>query len=115
VQPEPSIEMCTTKEHRRSPRILASVPLVIHSSAESLEVMTAVINLHGALILSPVNWPQGTLLTIDSKKTGLRIRGRVVWSGSKELTGFHKLGVEFESAAPDFWADQYNPDGEESF
>jgi hypothetical protein len=93
---------------------LGTVPLVIHSSGESLEVMTAVINLQGALILSPVNWPQGTMLTIDSKKTGLRIRGRVVWSGSKEPTGYHKLGVEFESAATDFWADQSNPDGEES-
>ena len=111
--PDPSREMCATKEHRRSPRILATVPLIIHSGGESLEVVTAVINLHGALILSPVNWPQGTMLTIDSKKTGLRIRGRVVWSGSKEPTGFHKLGVEFESAASEFWAGQYDPQGEE--
>jgi hypothetical protein len=114
VQPEPPIEMCATKEHRRSPRILATVPLVIHSGGESLDVVTAVINLHGALILSPVNWPEGTMLTIDSKKTGLRVGGRVVWSGSKEPTGFHKLGVEFESAAPRFWAEQYNPNGEEA-
>ena len=114
MQPEPSIEMSATKEHRRSPRILATVALVIHSGGESLEVVTAVINLHGALILSPVNWPQGTMLTVDSKETGLRVRGHVVWSGSKEPTGFHKLGVEFESAAPQFWADQYNPSGEEA-
>lgn len=102
----------STKEHRRSPRILATVPLEIHSNGESLEVITAVINLHGALILSPVNWAEGTILMIDSKKTGLRVRGRVVWSGSKEPTGFHKLGVEFDSAAPDFWADQYDPQSE---
>jgi hypothetical protein len=106
--------MCATKEHRRSARILATVPLVIHSGGESLGVVTAVINLHGALILSPINWPQGTVRTIDSKKTGLRVRGRVVWSGSKEPTGFHKLGVEFESAAPDFWADQYDLKSEEA-
>jgi hypothetical protein len=114
VLPDLSLEMCATKEHRRSPRILATVPLVIHSGGESLEVVTAVINLHGALILSPVNWPQGTILTIDSKKTELRVRGRVVWSGSKEPTGFHKLGVEFDSAAPEFWAGQYDPKGEEA-
>ncbi|MFZ0883368.1 MAG: PilZ domain-containing protein [Candidatus Acidiferrales bacterium] len=101
-----------TKEHRRSPRILATVPLEIHSSGESLEAVTAVINLHGALILSPVNWPEGTILMIDSKKTGLRVRGRVVWSGNQEPSGFHKLGVEFDSAEPDFWADQYDPQGE---
>jgi PilZ domain len=106
--------MSSTKEHRRSPRILETVPLVIHSGGESLEVVTAEINLHGALIPSPVNWLQGTMLTIDSKKTGLRIHGRVVWSGSREPTGFHKLGVEFESAAPQFWADQYDPNGEEA-
>jgi len=107
--------MSATKEHRRSPRILATVPLIIHSGGESLEVVTAVINLHGALILSPVNWPQGTMLTIDSKKTGLRIRGRVVGSGSKEPTGFHKLGLEFQGAAPEFWAGQYDSKGEEAF
>ena len=106
--------MTATKENRRSPRTLATVPLVIHSGGESLEVVTAVINLHGALILSPVNWPQGIILTIDSKKTGSRIRGRVVWSGSKEPSGFHKLGVEFESAAPEFWAGQYDPKDEEA-
>lgn len=106
--------MCATKEHRRSPRILATVPLLIHSGGESLEVLTAVINLQGALILSPVNWPQGAMLTIDSKKTGLRIRGRLVWSVSKEPTGLHKLGVEFESAAPEFWASQYAPKSEEA-
>ncbi|MFZ0644727.1 MAG: PilZ domain-containing protein [Candidatus Acidiferrales bacterium] len=104
--------MSPSKEHRRSPRILATVPLVIHSSGESLEVVTAVINIHGALILSPVNWVEGTILLIDSKKTGLRVRGRVVWSGSKEPTGFHKLGVEFDSAAPDFWGEQYDPQSE---
>jgi PilZ domain len=103
-----------TKEHRRSPRILAAVPLEIHSNGESLEVVTAVINLHGALILSPVNWAQGTSLVIESKKTGLRVHGRVVWSGSKEPNGYHKLGVEFEAAAPEFWADQYNPLAEEA-
>lgn len=105
--------MSPTKEHRRSPRILATVALVIHSSVESLEVVTAVINLHGALILSPVNWAEGTLLIIDNKKTGLRARARVVWSGSKESTGFHKLGVEFDSAVPEFWADQYDPQAQE--
>jgi PilZ domain len=106
--------MCPTKEHRRSPRILATVPLEIHSHGESVEVVTAVINLHGALIVSPVNWAPGTVLVIDSKKTGLQVRGRVVWSGNNEPTGFHKLGVEFESAAPEFWADQYDLEAKEA-
>ena len=92
---------------------MATAPLLIHSGGESLEVVTAVINRQGALILCPVNWPQGARLTIDSKKTGLRICGRVVLSGSKEPTGFQKLGVEFESVAPELWAGQYDPKEEE--
>lgn len=71
MPPDPSIEMHAAREHRRSPRTLAAVRLVIHSSGESLELVTAVINLHGALILTPINWPQGTMLTIQSKKRGL--------------------------------------------
>jgi hypothetical protein len=84
------IGMSPTKEHRQSPLILATVPLEIHSNGVSLAVFTGVINLHGAPILSPINWPQGTLLHIDSKKTGLQVRGRVVWSGSREreVSGF---------------------------
>lgn len=114
MQPEPSVKTSAAKEGRRSSRILATVPLIIHSGGESLDVVTAVINLHGALILSPVNWPQGTMLTIDNQKTGLRILGRVVWSGSKEPNGFHKLGVEFKPAWPDFWGNDYDPEGEEA-
>ena len=102
--------MQLSRDHRRSPRILATVPLQIHSGGESLDVATAVINLHGALILSPVNWPGGTTLIIENKKTGIEVRGRVVWSGSSEPAGLHKIGVEFEAASPRFWADQYDPE-----
>jgi hypothetical protein len=107
------MEAVVTKRNRRSPRIVARIPLEIHSSSESLEITTAVINLHGALILSPVLWAEGTTLTIDNKKTGLQICAQVVWAGNKEPTGLHKLGVEFEAASEDFWGSQYDPYAQE--
>ncbi|MGA7622096.1 MAG: PilZ domain-containing protein [Candidatus Acidiferrales bacterium] len=107
------METVLTTRNRRSPRVVAVIPLEVHSSGESLEVTTAVINLHGALILSPVFWAEGTTLTIENKKTGLQIRGQIVWAGGKERSGVHKLGVEFEAASQDFWGSQYDPYMEE--
>lgn len=106
--------MSAFKDGRRSPRILASVPLEIQASGESLDAITAVISLHGALILSTVNWPQGTMLNIKNKLTDLKVRGRVVWSGSAEIIGHYKLGVEFEAASPEFWADLFDLEGKQA-
>ena len=71
--------------------------------------LTAVINLHGALILSSVNCPSGTTITIKNQKTGREVGARVVWSGNDEsTTGAYKLGVEFQAPSPEFWAEEYN-------
>ena len=45
------------REGRRSPRIVARIPLDVQPVQQSSTAVTAVINLHGALILSPVSWP----------------------------------------------------------
>ena len=55
-----------TKEGRRSPRLVARIPLDVQPIQEPCT--TAVINLHGALILSPVPWPSGTALNIQNQK-----------------------------------------------
>lgn len=102
------------KEHRRSRRIIASVSLEIESSGDLLRASTAVINLNGALILSAVNWPPGSELRITNVETGVEVHARVVWSGSQDDAGQHKLGVEFRVAAPDFWGKSYDPHGEEA-
>ena len=102
------------KEQRRSRRILASVPVVVQSNREPLAALTAVINLHGALILSSVNWPPGSELTIKNPETGLEVRGRVVWSGRQDRDGSYKLGVEFQASSPEFWGERYDPHGEEA-
>lgn len=102
------------KEQRRSRRTLASVPVEIQSDAGPQAALTAVINLHGALILSSVNFPSGSELRIKNPQTGLEVRGRVVWSGSPDRSGTYKLGVEFEASSPDFWGARYDPNGEEA-
>jgi hypothetical protein len=67
-----------------------------------------VINLHGALILSPVPWPSGTALNIRNQKNERSIRARVIWTGPEERSGSYKLGVEFEDAESGFWGDDYS-------
>ena len=94
-----------TKEGRRSPRLIASIPLDVQPIQEPC--ITAVINLHGALILSPVPWPSGTALNIQNQKNNRSIRARVIWTGPEERSGSYKLGVEFEDAESGFWGDDY--------
>jgi hypothetical protein len=102
------------KEQRRSRRIVASIPLEIQSDGGPQSALTAVINLHGALILSFVNWPSESSLRIKNPETGLEVRARVVWSGSRDTNGSYKLGVEFQASSPEFWGELYDPHGEEA-
>jgi hypothetical protein len=102
-----------SKENRRSRRILASVPLEVRVGDHSCIVLSAVINLNGALILSPNNWSPQTVLHITNRHTGAENEARVVWAGSRTESGTYKLGVEFQRAVPEFWGDQYDAEGGE--
>lgn len=103
------------KEQRRSRRILASVPLEVRVGTETCIVLSAVINLNGALILSPHNWSPQSTLRITNRHTGAETTARIVWSGSRTESGTYKLGVEFDKAVPDFWGDDYDAEsGEEA-
>jgi hypothetical protein len=97
----------TAAEGRRSPRIVARVPLEVQP-IEAITATTAVINLHGALILSEVPWTAGTALNLRNHKTGRSIQARVVWTGPQESSGLFKLGIEFEAAESGFWGDDYS-------
>jgi hypothetical protein len=101
------------KENRRSRRILASVPLEVRVGEDTCIVLSAVINLNGALVLSPKNWSPQTVLHVTNRHTGAETNGRIVWSGSRTEAGTYKLGVEFQSAAPEFWGDDYDAEGGE--
>ncbi len=96
-------------EMRRSRRVLATVPIEIFANGDVIPASTAVINLNGALILSAVNWPQGSTLKFRNPENGVVVQGRVVWSGDVAPNGLHKLGVEFASATPEMWGSHYDP------
>jgi hypothetical protein len=96
------------REGRRSPRIVVRIPLELRPVQEPHIAATAVINLHGALILSPVAWPAETILELRNQKNRRSIRARVVWSGPEDDSGSYKLGVEFEAPESGFWGDDYS-------
>ena len=96
------------RDERRSPRIVASISLNLRPVQESHTAVTAVINLHGALILSPVPWPPGTMIEIQNQKNKRTISATVVWTGPQEPSESYKLGVEFESPESGFWGDDYS-------
>ena len=97
----------TARETRRSPRIIAQIPLDLQA-IEPLAAATAVINLHGALILSAVPWASGTILILRNRKNNRSIRARVVWTGPQESSGRYKIGIEFETPESGFWGHDYN-------
>jgi len=94
-------------EGRRSPRTVVRIPLEVRPIQDFCSAVTGVINLQGALILSQVPWPSGTILEIRNKKNKRSIEARVVWRGSQDESGLYKLGIEFESPESGFWGDDY--------
>ena len=100
----------TTIDNRRSPRIVKRVPLRIDPGVgRPIEGYSAVINLHGALVIAATDFPDDTVIVLENVHNGLRTRARVIWSGGEEEgTGF-KLGVEFLDGV-DFWGDAYDPE-----
>src|SRR5579864_5410589 len=103
----------TAKEVRRSPRIVACIHLDVQP-LQPLAATTAVINLHGALILASGPWASGTRLKIRNRKNNRSIRARVVWTGLTDETGLQRLGVEFEESESGFWGDDYRLRSESS-
>lgn len=93
-------------EFRRSPRILAQVPVQI-SGERPHGAHTVVVNRHGALILSPVNYTTDSEITLQNRNTGAVARAHVVWSGGADTTGLFKLGIELVDELPEFWAVDY--------
>jgi hypothetical protein len=102
------------KENRRSRRIVAQIPIRVQRVTKPQNATTAVINLHGAFIIVPEEYPAGCQIEVKNEQTGLCVNGRVVWSGGKDSAGSYKLGIEFESVATGFWGLAYDPAGEEA-
>lgn len=92
---------------RRSARILARVPIHVTVVDRPRRAVTAVINRHGALILSSLPWPIGAVLEITNERTNLTTKALVVFSGGQNDQGQYKLGVEFERPPATFWGADY--------
>lgn len=99
---------------RRSPRVVRVVPLTLSlDDSISLQVRSAVINAHGALIISPEPIAEKTPVTLFNQNTGACVKGSVVWTDrtpsplhSRSSAQF-KLGIEFREQAAEFWGSDY--------
>jgi PilZ domain-containing protein len=94
-------------EKRRSRRTVSEIPLEVRVVERHRIALTAVINRHGALILSPIPWAAGTQLEITNQRTGAMTNGRVVWCGGEDAPGSFRMGIEFDAVASEFWGDDY--------
>ena len=94
--------------NRRSPRVLARIPVSLTAGqVPPVAALTAVINRHGALLLSALPYDVGAVLRLQNELTLTATDCLVVWVGEADPSGGHKLGVEFVNAAPTFWGTVY--------
>ncbi len=87
--------------------MLARIPILIASEGPLYNGHTAVVNCHGALILSPENFAEETTLEIQNQTTGESTKCRVVWAGGENRPGLYKLGIELLEDLPEFWGVDY--------
>ena len=83
------------------------VPIAVWcDGATPVRAHTVVVNLHGALILSPHAFGAGAVLSVLNQENGQTVVCRVAWCGGEDLPGLYKLGIEIVGEAPHFWDDQ---------
>ena len=74
----------------------------------TLRAMTVSVNDHGALVISPQQFPAGAHFTVENNNTRERILCRVTRLPQSTSDGFH-VPVEFEKPAPNFWRIAFPP------
>lgn len=104
-----SITLLPDDERRRSRRVAMQCPLTLRWKESEHRGQTAVINDHGALVLSPFTCPRGTVLEVENAETGRRARARVVWGwfGDAQQRSRFRLGLEFLREHRGFWGEDY--------
>jgi hypothetical protein len=94
-------------EGRRSERILRKVPIAVWcAGAPAVRAHTAVVNGHGALILSPIAFRSEALVRVLNQETGQAALCRVAWCGGQDLPGLFKVGIEILGDSPCFWGER---------
>jgi hypothetical protein len=100
---------------RRSQRVILSVAVTVRSEAGSRqasldeETRTLIVNTHGALIAIAGKVEKGQTLQLTNHVTQEEQLCNVVHVGPMS-EGKAQIGVEFKSAAPDFWHIAFPPE-----
>jgi hypothetical protein len=105
-------EIALAESRRRSLRVMARISVVLHHSAngelKSIQGYTVSVNIHGALICSPVDLPAETRCEIEHKMTKERAAVRVTRQSQGSPEGF-QIPIEFETPSADFWHISFPP------
>jgi hypothetical protein len=104
----------SSDEKRRSERVNLTVPVMVTASAvDGREIQeltqTAIVNAHGGLFRSTVEFLVAQPLVLTNLNTNLKESARVVHAEALENGGFG-VAFEFDNAAPDFWQIEDVPD-----
>lgn len=97
----------TGHEGRRGPRLLLQIPLSLNGGGRVVRGHTVVVNTFGALVLSPLCFPDEALVKVENATTGASTLCRVAWCGGEELEGLFKLGLEIMGNARGFWGPEF--------
>ncbi len=88
---------------RRSPRVLAQIPIQISGEGPACRGVTAVVNRQGAMVLAPAVYHMDAVVQVQNLRTQETAQFRVIWDGGQEPGGQAKLGLEMLEEQPDFW------------
>jgi hypothetical protein len=96
------------ESNRRSARVVLRIPISLFVGQDPpRDGLTAVVNRHGALVLSPTGHEEGTILWVRNEVNQETTRCRVVWVGLADPSGTHKIGIEFIDETQTFWGATY--------
>ena len=100
------------EERRRSQRVMVRTAVTLHYVAQGKQIgvpaYTISVNDHGAMVLSPRDFPVGTRLEIEHTRTGQRVPCHVA-RASREIGEGFQVPLEFEKPAPGFWHINFPP------
>src|ERR1700674_2826782 len=99
-------------DHRRSQRVMLSVPVTLSgktaSGSFSEDTLTTVINAHGALVGLKAQVTKGQKLRLKTKYSPEEQECLVIWIGPT-ADGKTQCGIEFVTSAPNFWRVSFPP------
>ena len=100
------------EERRRSQRVVIRIPVtvtyVVAEQKVTFSAVTASVNDHGAMLVSPRTLGPDSTLELQNDSTRGRQQCRVTRTPVESNEGY-MIPVEFTTAAPDFWRISFPP------